>query len=49
MCCLLKQKESEEGMSKAFEVVKEVKDWLGPLTEALCSNISQSEKDERKL
>ena len=46
---LLAQKESEDDESKAFEVVKDVTDWLWPLTTALKSNTSKLEKEEMKV
>ena len=46
---LLEQKESEKDKSKAFGVIQDVKDWLGPLFSALKSKASKSEKEELKL
>ena len=48
MRCLLKQKETREDVSKAFKVVQEVKDRLGPLATALCSDALKLEKKEQK-
>ncbi len=46
---LLEQKESEDDVAKAFGVVLEIKEQLGPLNSALKSEASKSEKEELKL
>ena len=45
---LLEQKESEDDVAKAFGVVLEIKEQLGPLNSALKSEASKSEKEELK-
>ena len=41
---LLEQKESEKDKSKAFGVIQDVNDWLGPLFSALKSDIQIGER-----
>ena len=50
MCCLLQQNETEEDVTKAFEVVENIKyDKLGPLLKHLNMSKFNTEKEELKL